>query len=473
MARLTLHPDRLFPPDPGLRDIARRLYASVADQPILSPHGHVPPQWIADDQPFADPVSLLLSPDHYINRLLHADGVSLAALGVPPAGPQLSQAEARAAWRTFCQRWGLFAGTPMKYWMEAVLVDVFAVTERPSLATADAIYDQIAAELATPALRPRALMDRFGIDFLATTDDPVDSLAAHASLASDPGFHHRVVPTFRPDKYLEPARPDWPALVGRLGEVAGVDTASYAGWVAAMENRRAYFKAHGAVSSDHAHIDLDTEPLSPAEAARVYAAALGGTASAAAAKVLRQTMLFEQARMASQDGLTMTLHPGVFRNHHQATFERYGADVGCDIPLATEFTRALRPLLQAFGDDVNFHLVLFTIDETVLSRELAPLAGFYPSVYLGVPWWFIDAPDAIGRFKAAVTETAGFSRLSGMIDDTRAFLSIPARHDMSRRLDAAHLARLVGEHRLEEDEAMAVIHHLVALAPRQVFRIPD
>jgi len=468
---LRLHPDRLLPADPAVRAIARRLYESVKDLPILSPHGHVPPAWIALDTPFADPVSLLLSPDHYINRLLFASGVPLDSLGVPPATSHLDEAAARAAWASFCSRWGLYRGTPMKYWMEEVLADVFGVTVRPSAETADAIYDQIAAELATPAYRPRALMDRFAIEFMATTDDPCDDLNYHEALAADPTFHHRVAPTFRPDRYLEPARAGWAELVDTLGETAGVDTGTYAGWVAAMENRRAYFKAHGAVSSDHAHRDAGTEPLTLPDAERAYAAARAGRASAEQCKALQQTMLFEQARMASEDGLTMTLHPGVYRDHHTATFNTYGPDVGCDIPMAVEYTRALHPVLDAFGTNPNFTLVLFTIDETLYSRELAPLAGFYPAVYVGVPWWFIDTPDAIMRFKRAVTEMAGFSRLSGFIDDTRAFLSIPARHDMSRRLDAAHLAGLVAEHRLEEDEAVAVAHDLVAVNPRRVFHV--
>ncbi len=467
---LTLHPDRLFPADPGTRAIARRLYDQVRDLPILSPHGHVPPVWIAEDRPFADPVSLLLSPDHYINRLLHADGVALSHLGVPPVAP-LGEAEARAAWRTFCERWPLFRGTPMKYWMEAQLADVFGVSVRPGAETADAIYDTVAAALATDGFRPRALMDRFGIEFMATTDDPCDDLAHHDRLAADPTFHHRVAPTFRPDRYLEPGRADWAGLVARLGEVSGCETSTYVGWVAAMENRRAYFKAHGAVSCDHAHLDVETRPLAPAEAERVYRLALRGETGPAEAKALQQTMLFEQARMASQDGLTMTIHPAVYRNHHTATFETYGPDVGADIPMSVEYTRALQPLLDAFGTNPNFTLVLFTIDETVYSRELAPLAGFYPAVYVGVPWWFIDAPDAIKRFRRAVSETAGFSRTSGFIDDTRAFMSIPARHDMSRRLDCAHLAELVAEHRLDEDEAAATAHDLVAVNPRRVFHV--
>ncbi|MDR2931395.1 MAG: glucuronate isomerase [Propionibacteriaceae bacterium] len=468
---LSLHPDRLFPADPAVREVARELYASVKDLPIISPHGHVPPVWIADDLEFHDPVSLLLTPDHYVTRLLHADGVSLATLGVPPGGDYLSEDQARAAWRVFCGRWPLFYGTPMKYWTEAVLAEVFGVDVRPSEQTADAIYDVIAAAIATKAYRPRALMDRFDIEFMATTDDPCDDLAHHDKLARDRSFHHRVVPTFRPDRYLEPGRAEWAGLVARLGEVAGEDTSTYAGWIAAMENRRAYFAAHGAVSSDHSHSDVNTTALTRDEAERVYGRALRGQASSSQAKGLQQTMLFEQARMASEDGLTMTLHPAVFRNHHTPTHQRYGADVGADIPLSVEFTRALQPMLDAFGVQPNFTLVVFTIDETVYSRELAPLAGFYPSMYVGVPWWFIDAPDAIRRFLEAVSESAGFSRTSGFIDDTRAFLSIPARHDMSRRMDCGHLARLVVEHRLDVDEAAQVAHDLVASNPRKVFHV--
>jgi glucuronate isomerase len=469
--QLVWHPDRLFPADPGVRKLARSLYEGVQDLPILSPHGHVSPASIADDEPFADPVSLLLSPDHYINRLLHADGVPLERLGVPPGGTTLTETEARTAWRLFCERWELFRGTPMKYWMEAVLFDVFGLRWRPAADTAEALYDAIAAALATPEFRPRALMERFGIEFLATTDDPCDNLAAHERLAADPTFAPRVAPTFRPDRYLEPARPEWVDLMARLADVSGVDTGSWAGWIAAMETRRAYFKAHGAVSADHSHIDVATEPLTAADARRVYERALAGQAGAIECKALQQTMLFEQARLAAEDGLTMTLHPAVARNHHQPTYEQFGPDVGCDIPLAVEFTRALQPLLNAFGTDPNFTLVVFTIDETVYARELAPLAGFYPSVYVGVPWWFIDAPDAIRRFRRAVTESAGFTRTSGFIDDTRAFLSIPARHDMSRRLDCGYLAELVAEHRLAQDEAAAVAHDLVAVNPRRVFHI--
>jgi glucuronate isomerase len=468
-APLVLSPDRLLPADPGTRAVARRLYDTVRGLPILSPHGHVDARLLVEDAPFRDPASLLVTPDHYVTRLLHAAGVPLSALGVGRS--DLDEDESRQVWRTLCANWHLFRGTPSRYWLETTLADLFDVTLRPSAQTADDVYDQIAQRLAKDAYRPRALFDRFGIEVLATTDDPCDDLAAHAVLAADRGFAGRVLPTFRPDRYLEPASPGWIADVARLGEVSGVDTGSYAGWVAAIENRREHFRAHGAVSADHSLEDVGTEPLAAAEAERIYGAALAGAVDAADAVALRRHMLLEMARMSCDDGLVMTLHPGVRRNHHRPTSDALGPDTGHDIPLRGDFTDPLRPLLERFGTHPNLHLVLFTLDESVFSRELAPLAGFYPSVYVGAPWWFLDAPEAVRRFRSAVTETAGFSRTSGFIDDTRAFCSIPARHDMSRRLDAGYLARLVAEHQLDEDEAQDTIVDLVVGRPREVFKL--
>jgi glucuronate isomerase len=306
---------------------------------------------------------------------------------------------------------------------------------RPSAASADAIYDQVAASLARPEFRPRALAGRFGIDVLATTDDPADDLAAHSALAADATWAPRVIPTFRPDRYLEIGGAGWPEQARRLGASADVDTDHYAGFIDALEQRRRYFIEHGATSADHGHADAGTEPLPVAEAERIYRAALTEEVSAAQATAFRRHMTFEMARMSVQDGLVMTMHPGVRRGHHGPSAARYGPDTGHDIPIATEFTDALRPLLDQFGTEPNFTLVLFTVDESTFSRELAPLAGFYPSVYLGAPWWFLDAPDAIRRYRHAVTETVGFRRTAGFVDDTRAFCSIPARHDMSRRVD--------------------------------------
>ncbi len=466
---LSLDPDRLLPAEPGERKVAQRLYEAVRELPVISPHGHVDPRLLLEDKPFPDPATLFVTPDHYVTRLLHADGVALDALGVGQGA--LSEEASRRVWRLLCERWHLFRGTPVRFWLEIELADIFGVAVRPSAHTADAIYDHVAERLAQAPYRPRALYERFRISVLATTDDPCSDLATHAALTADPTWSGKVIPAFRPDRYLEPARPDWSEAVARLGAAADIDTGDYGGYIRALEQRRAHFIAHGAKSADHSHDDVRTDPLEPSEAARIYRTALAGDATGPEAVAFRRHMLLEMARMSCEDGLVMTLHPGVRRNHHRPTFERFGPDTGGDIPIRIEFTDALRPLLERFGTHPGFHLVVFTVDETVFSRELAPLAGFYPSVYVGVPWWFLDAPDAIRRFRAAVTETAGFSRTSGFVDDTRAFCSIPARHDTSRRVDAGFLARLVAEHRLDEDEALETAIDLVTGRPAVVFKL--
>jgi glucuronate isomerase len=464
-----LHADRLLPADPGVRALARRLHEHVRDRPILSPHGHVDAHVLLDDQPFADPTTLLISPDHYVFRLLHAAGVPLDELGV--GRDHLTEAESRTAWRHLCAHWDVFRGTPVRYWLQTELAEIFDVTERPNASNADALYDQVASCLTRPEFRPRALFERFGIEVLATTDDPCADLSAHAALTADPSWRGRVVPTYRPDVYLDPTAAAWPDAIDRLEQVTGTDTATYAGYITALEDRRRYFVAHGAVSSDHSYPDVRTDPLEPTDAARIYGKARIGAASEAERVAFRRHMLGEMARMSCDDGLVMTLHPGVCRNHHTPTFERYGEDRGNDIPIPVEFTRALQPLLARYGTHPTLHLVLFTIDETTFSREIAPLAGFYPSVYAGAPWWFLDAPDAIRRYRAAVTETIGFTRTSGFVDDTRAFCSIPARHDMARRIDAGYLAGLVAEHRLDEDEAFETALALVTDIPRRAFKL--
>ena len=468
-APLGLHADRLLPSEPGVREIARRLYAAVRDLPLVSPHGHVDPRLLLANQPFSDPATLFITPDHYVTRLLHADGVPLAELGVGQR--QLSASASREVWRRLCEHWDVFRGTPVRYWLEQELVDIFGVSVQLSELTADDTYDHVAERLQQPDCRPRALYERFRLEVLATTDDPCDDLAAHAALAEDGTWSGRVIPTFRPDRYLEPALPGWREAVTRLGNVSGIETHDYSGYVRALHERRQYFIAHGAVSADHSHADVRTDPLEAGEAARIYAAALRGEASPAEAVAFRRHMLLEMARMSCDDGLVMTLHPGVRRGHHGPTTDAFGPDTGNDIPIHVEFTDALRPLLERFGTHPNLQLVLFTVDETVWSRELAPLAGFYPSVYVGVPWWFLDAPEAMRRFRAAVTETVGFSRTSGFVDDTRAFCSIPARHDMSRRIDAGVLAKLVAEHQIDEDEATQTAVELVTRQPRKVFKL--
>jgi glucuronate isomerase len=470
--QLRPHPDRLFPAEAGIRAIARRLYRNVAGLPIVSPHGHVDPALLAEDRPFADPASLLITPDHYVTRLLHAHGVPLWRLGQRSADPDHPQpAQPREVWRALCEHWWAFRATPSRYWLEAELSEVFGVNAMPSAETADALFDELSAKLASPECRPRALFARFGIETLATTDDPCDDLAAHQQIAKNGTFPGRVVPTFRPDRYLNAQLPDWADSLARLGTVTGEDTTRYDGFITALEQRRAYFLRHGATATDYGPLDAGSQPLNIADARRIFAAALRGAASCDEITALRRHLLFELARMACDDGLVMQLHPGVLRGHHRPTLAAYGPDTGHDIPVQLELTRALRPLLERFGTHPNFRLVVFTVDETVWSRELAPLAGFYPSLYVGVPWWFLDSPDTIGRFRLSVTDTVGFHRTSGFVDDTRAFCSIPARHDMARRVDCAYLARLVAEHRLNEDEAVETAGDLAYRLGKQVFKL--
>jgi glucuronate isomerase len=462
-APLAPHPDRLLPADPGLRTLARTLYDSVADARIFSPHGHVDARVLVDDEPFPDPAALLVTPDHYVTRVLHSLGIGLDRLGL--GGP----ADAREIWRTFCTHWHAYLGTASRYWLEVELHDIFGIDVQPSATTADAIFDAIAARLAEPEFRPRALFGRFGIDVLATTDDPLSDLTAHAALAADDTFPGAVVPTFRPDRLTDPAAPGWQRAVAELGEVTGRDTARMGEFLDALRDRRRHFIAHGGNATDHGVADAGSEPLTASDAAALHAKGLAGTLDAAEAAAYRRNMLFEMARMSSEDGLVMQLHPGVLRNHHGPTLRAFGPDTGHDIPTLTGFAAGLRPMLEAFGTHPRFRLVLFTVDETAFGRDIAPLAGFYPSVFIGAPWWFLDAPDAISRFRTAVTETAGFYKTAGFVDDTRAYCSIPARHDLSRRVDASYLARLVAEHRISEDDAHRVIHDLVVTLPRAVF----
>ncbi|GAB3402529.1 glucuronate isomerase [Schumannella luteola] len=467
---LRLDPDRLLPADPATREVARSLYASTAELPIVSPHGHVDPRLIFDDQPFPNPAELFIRYDHYVTRLMHAAGVELADLGIPAADGR-PIAEPRQVWRIFCTHWGLYAGTASGYWLQHTFSTLFDIDEHPSAENADALYDRIQAALETPEFRPRALFARFGIEVLATTDDPLDDLAVHAALAADPTFTGRVVPTFRPDGYINPLAPGYAENVRALAAWGDYAVDDYAGYLRALEHRRRHFVEHGAVSADFGVPQPYTVDLGVERAAALYAEAVSGSISAADARELLGHMLLESARMSVDDGLVMTIHPGVFRNHSSSTFQAYGPDTGHDIPVAVEYVENLRPLLERYGNHADLHLVLFAIDETVYSREIAPLAGFYRSVYVGAPWWFIDAPDAVLRFRAAVTETAGFSRGSGFIDDTRAFLSIPARHDMSRRLDAAFLARLVVEGRIDRAAAEQIAGDLVVAQPTKVFKL--
>ena len=465
--------DRLFPADPTQRAIARELYGHAKDLPIISPHGHVDPGILAEDRPFPDPARLIVVPDHYVTRMLLSQGIPPAQLGVPSLDGTPVETDGRTIWRRLAEHWYLFRGTPSRAWTEGVLSEIFGITTPLGPGSADEIYDAISERLATPEFRPRALFTRFNLEVMATTESPIDDLAQHAKLAADGwgGPGGRVITTFRPDNMVDFEWPGWRERISTLSTMTGVDTATYAGFVTALRARRESFIAAGATSSDHGHPTARTLVLSPAEAEALYAKGLAGTADAADAEAFRANMLVEFARMSIEDGLVMQLHPGSIRNHNRALYARHGRDVGGDIPGPTNYVEALRPLLDAYGDDPRLRIVLFTLDETAFSRELAPLAGGYPTLYLGAPWWFLDSPDGLSRFRDAVTETAGFYNTAGFIDDTRAFCSIPIRHDVARRADAAYLSRLVAEERLPIDEAVETIIDLTYNLPKRVFRL--
>jgi len=466
-----LEPDRLFPADPATRDIARGLYETVATLPILSPHGHVDPGLLLNDTPFADPAELFIRYDHYVTRVLHSAGFALDAIGIPEISGAGTPAPPRQVWRTFIENWRQYAGTASGYWLRDTFVKLFGIDEQPNGDNADRLFDLIQAQLKTAVFRPRSLFTRFGIEVMATTDDPMDDLAAHKALDADVSFAGRVVPTFRPDAYLNPADPTWADNVARLAEWSGSPVSSHRGYIDALAARRRYFVEHGAVSADHGVLQPLTVDLDDATAAALFDRALRGDLSTEECQVFAGHMLLEMARMSVEDGLVMTVHAGIVRNHSTETFERFGPDMGNDLPVATHYVEPLRPLLEKYGNRADFHLVLFGVDETTYSREIAPLAGFYPSVYIGAPWWFLDAPDAVQRFRAATTETAGFYRGSGFIDDTRGIVSIPARHDMSRRLDSAFIARLVREGRVDRATAERIIVDVVDTMPRKVFKL--
>ena len=467
---MPLHPDRLFPADPSTRAIARRLYAEVRDLPILSPHGHTDPRWFATNEAFPDPATLFVKPDHYVFRMLHSRGVALETLGVPRVDGGPVETDSRAIWRVFAAHWHLFRGTPTKMWFEHALEDVFGIVERLTPASADRVHDAIAEKLATPAFRPRALFERFRIEAISTTDGALDTLGHHDAIRAS-GWKGRVLPCYRPDAVVDPEFAGFAANVAALGALTGEDTTGWAGYLAAHRARRAFFVARGATASDHGHATARTANLSPTEAEALHARVMAGPVSAEEADLYRGQMLTEFARMSLEDGLVLQIHPGSLRNHSPWLFARHGRDMGADIPTRTDYVRALKPMLDVVGHEPGLTIILFTLDETSYARELGPLAGVYPALRLGPPWWFHDSPEGMRRFREMATETAGFANTVGFNDDTRAYLSIPARHDMARRMDCAFLARLVAEHRLDEDEAVDLAHDLAIRLARAAYRL--
>jgi glucuronate isomerase len=461
-----LHEDRLFPADEGTRAIARRLYDQIRALPIVSPHGHTQAGWFARNESFPDPVALFVQPDHYIFRMLYSQGVSLEEIEIG----KTSIADPRKVWRLFAKHYYLFRGTPTRLWLDYAFQELFGLTERLSPSTADVYYDVIEEKLDTPGFRPRALYEQFRIEVLSTTDSPLDSLADHVAIR-DSDWKGRILPTFRPDAVIDPGFPGFKQGIEVLGALASEDTKTWRGYLRALSARRHFFKSLGATATDHGHPTARTADLSASEAERLFATVVAGKANLSEQESFRAQMLTEMARMSLEDGLVMQIHPGSVRNHNAQLFERYGRDMGADIPARTDYVESLRPLLNRFGNEAGLTIILFTLDETTYSRELAPLAGHYPCLRLGPPWWFHDSPEGMRRFREQATETAGFYNTVGFNDDTRALLSIPARHDVARRIDAAFLAQLVAEHRLDEDEAAELAEDLTVGLVRKAYKL--
>ena len=449
---LNLHPDRLFPAEPATRGLARRLYATVKDLGIVSPHGHTDPQWFADDAPFANASALFITPDHYVFRMLYSQGISLDDLGVPRRDGKPAKQDPRTLWHTFAAHYHLFRGTPTRIWLDHAFNTVFGIDERLTAESADRYFDRINQCLAQPAFRPRALFERFNIEVIATTESPLDPLLHHQKIRAS-GWKGRVVTAYRPDPVVDPEFEGFAANVAQLAALTGENTSMWNGYLAAHRSRRAFFRTMGATSTDHGHPTARTSDFAAGECQRLLDAALSGAITADEADAFRGQMLTEMAKMSLDDGLVMQIHPGSFRNHNPLVFREYGRDKGADIPTRTDYVRALKPLLDRYGNERNLTIILFTLDETTYSRELAPLAGHYPVLKLGPSWWFYDSPEGMQRFREQVTETAGFYNTVGFNDDTRAFLSIPARHDVARRMDCRFLATLAVEHKIGEDEA--------------------
>ncbi|CAM5540300.1 Uronate isomerase [Mycolicibacterium aubagnense] len=463
-------PDLLFPAEPSVRGIARELYGLVKSLPIVSPHGHTDPRWYALNEPFPDPAQLLIVPDHYVFRMLFSQGVRLEDLGVPTLDGAPVETDGRKIWRLFAENYFLFRGTPTRLWFDYVLTDLFGIAEPLTATSADRHYDAIADCLQREEFRPRALFERFNIEVIATTDGALDDLAWHRQIR-DSGWLGRVVTAYRPDAVVDPDFEGFAANLDRLGEISGCDTGSWAGYLDAHRQRRAYFKGYGATSTDHGHATAETANLSPAAAQELFNRIRAGSSDERERRLFRAQMLTEMARMSLDDGLVLQIHPGSWRNHSPAMLRQFGRDKGFDIPTRTDYVAALKPLLDAVGLERDLSVIVFTLDETSYARELAPLAGVYPALKLGPAWWFHDSPEGMRRFREMTTETAGLYNTVGFNDDTRAFPSIPARHDVARRVDCAFLARLVSEHRLREDEARELASELAYALAKRAYRL--
>ncbi len=470
MKKSALNDYRFFDSDPKIGKIAHDLYLAVRDLPIISPHGHVEARLLAENEPFPDPTELLIIPDHYIYRMLYSQGISLESLGIPTTDGTPVEKDHRKIWQIFGDNFYLFAGTPTGVWLRHELVKVFGIEEKLNSKTALKIYDRMVSKLKTKPFLPRTLFDKFNIEVLNTTDSPSDPLKYHKKIRES-GWKKRVIPCFRPDAAVNILSPRWKEEIAAIGSISGIDIHDYWSYIKALENRREYFKSLGAVSTDQGVESPYAHKLSVGEADAIFQRALKGEATERDAASFTANMLMEMARMSVEDGLVMQIHAGAFRNHNKKVFDRFGPDKGGDIPVQSEYTRNMLEFLNEFGNNPKFTVVLFTLDETTYSRELAPIAGHYPAVRLGASWWFHDSIQGMTRYRQNITETSGIYNTVGFTDDTRAFLSIPARHDLARRMDSNFLAGLVARHIIDIDEARQMGKALAYDLAKKAYRL--
>ena len=456
---MSLNEYRYFDPDPAVRDIAYELYLSVKDLPIISPHGHVDPRIFADNVPFPDPSELIIIPDHYIFRMLFSQGITLESLGITALDGSTVETDKKKIWQIFADNYYLFTGTPTGAWLSHIFSGIFNIHETLNSDNAIKIYDEMMEKLQSPEFLPRNLFEQFNIEVLTTTDGASDSLEHHKAIMES-GWKGRVIPCFRPDKVVNILGDDWKQEIDLLSASSGIEINSHKSFIHAIEIRREYFAEMGAVSTDQGILIPYAHALAEEDAEEIFQKALRGKADVEDNYLFTGNMLMEMARMSIEDGLVMQIHPGSFRNHNQFIYDKFGLDKGADIPVEMEFTYNLHELLNKYGNNYKLKVILFTLDESTYSRELAPLAGHYPVLKLGPAWWFHDSIEGMTRYRQMVTETAGFYNTVGFNDDTRAFLSIPARHDLSRRVDSNFLAGMVGKHIIDMEEALKLSYEL-------------